>query len=70
MTTPNNKPSADSKRKVTKRPKSKDALPLSTWILLIISFSLLGYAIYSIQTRIIEAPVNNSEDKAKVTQAQ
>ncbi len=33
---------------------SNESLSLATWIMLIISFSLLGYALYIIQTRIIE----------------
>ncbi len=53
MKNPNDKQSTDVKRKLNKRRKSEDSLPLATWILLIISFSLLAYALYSIQTRII-----------------
>ncbi len=70
MKTPDNKPSSDTKFKLNKHLKSTDALPLPTWILLIISFTLLGYAIYSIQTRILEAPVETTIPKSSVTPVQ
>lgn len=54
MTTPNNQPSAHEKRILTTRPKEKESLPFATWVLLIISFTCLAYAIYTIQTRIIQ----------------
>ena len=53
MTTPNNQPSSKPEHQLTKRPKSKESLSFATWVLLIISFTLLGYALYIIQTRIL-----------------
>ncbi|WP_198330372.1 hypothetical protein [Psychrobacter cibarius] len=53
MTTLNNKPSSKPERQLNKRPKSKESLSFATWVLLIISFTLLAYALYIIQTRIL-----------------
>ena len=53
MTTLNNKPSSDSERQLNKRPKAKESLSFATSVLLIISFTLLAYALYSMQTRIV-----------------
>ena len=53
MTTPNNQPSSKSERQLNKRPKPKESLSFATWVLLIISFTLLAYALYIIQTRIL-----------------
>ncbi|MBB3107623.1 flagellar basal body-associated protein FliL [Psychrobacter luti] len=56
MKTPNNQLSAnDKQRKLTKQPKAKESLSFATWVLLIISFTLLAYAIYTIKTRILES---------------
>lgn len=49
MTTPNNKSSFESKHR---QPKESESLSFATWVLLIISFTLLAYAIYAIQSRI------------------
>ncbi|WP_350562525.1 hypothetical protein [Psychrobacter sp. CAL346-MNA-CIBAN-0220] len=70
MTTPNNKPSSDSERQLNKRPKPKESLSFATWVLLIISFTLLAYAIYTIQTRVLEAPAETSKLGSNVTQMQ
>ena len=64
-TTPNNKPSSESKHK-----KTKESLSFATWVLLIISFTLLAYALYTIQTRIIEAPAETSKRGGNVTQVE
>ena len=53
MTTLNNKPSSKPERQLDKRPKAKESLSFATWVLLIISFTLLAYALYIIQTRIL-----------------
>ncbi len=53
MTIPNNQPSSKPERPLNKRPKAKESLSFATWVLLIISFTLLGYALYVIQTRIL-----------------
>lgn len=58
MTTPNNQPSAHEKRILTKRYKQKESLPFATWVLLIFSFTCLAYAIYTIQTRIVQPAVD------------
>lgn len=55
MTTPNNQPSAHEKHKLNKHRKEKESLSFATWVLLIISFSLLIYAIYTIKTRIVNS---------------
>ena len=58
MTTPNNQPSVHEKRKLTKHPKAKESLSFATWVLLIISFTCLAYAIYTIQTRIVKPAID------------
>lgn len=58
MTTPNNQPTAHKKRILTKRPKEKESLSFATWVLLIISFTCLAYAIYTIQTRIVKPTID------------
>lgn len=68
MKNPDDKLSTDSKR--NKRPKPEGSLSFATWILLIISFSLLAYALYSIQTRIVEKPAKTKAPKSSITQEQ
>jgi len=58
MTTSNNQPSVHEKRKLIKQPKAKESLPFATWVLLIISFTCLAYAIYTIQTRIVKSAID------------
>lgn len=58
MTTPNNQPTAHKKRILTKRPKEKESLSFAPWVLLIISFTCLAYAIYTIQMRIVQSAVD------------
>ena len=65
MKTSNNKPSSGSERhlnteshlniahQLNKSPKPKESLSFATWVLLIISFTLLAYAIYTIQARVV-----------------
>ena len=64
MTTPNNQPSAHEKRKLTKQRKEKESLSFATWVLLIISFTCLAYAIYTIQTRIVKPAIDTGNAKA------
>lgn len=64
MTTPNNQPSAHEKHKLTKHRKEKESLSFATWILLIISFTCLAYAIYTIQTRIVKPAIDTGNAKA------
>ena len=64
MTTPNNQPSTHEKRKLTKQPKAKESLSFATWVLLIISFTCLAYAIYTIQTRIVKPAIDTGNAKA------
>lgn len=58
MTTPNNQPIPKKKPILTKRSKANQSLPFATWVLLIISFTLLAYAIYTIQTRILQPAID------------
>ena len=63
MTVSNHKPSTDAKRnKLSKRSNANERLSFATWILLIISFALLGYALYLIQTRILDTNINNIDN--------
>ncbi len=63
MTVFNHKPSTDAKRdKLTKRSSANEKLSFATWVLLIISFVLLGYALYVIQTRILDTNIDNSDN--------
>ena len=64
MTTPNNQPSVHEKRKLTKHPKAKESLSFATWVLLIISFTCLAYAIYTIQTRIVKPAIDTGTAKS------
>ena len=69
MSVSNNKSSADNKRnKLSKRPNSNDKLSFATWVLLIISFTLLGYALYVIQSRILETNIDNTKATPTVIQ--
>lgn len=70
MTTPDNKSSAEASDAISKHPKQKQPIGMSTWILLIISFTALAFAVYSIQTRIIEEPVETITREGVVTQIQ
>ncbi|WLP95051.1 hypothetical protein [Psychrobacter sp. M13] len=69
MTVPNQKPSTDTKRnKLSKRSNANERLSFETWVLLIISFALLGYALYVIQTRILDTNIDNIQATPTVTQ--
>ncbi len=69
MSVSNNKSTTSNKRnKLSKRPKSNDRLSFATWVLLIISFTLLGYALYVIQTRILETNIDNAKVTTSVIQ--
>jgi flagellar basal body-associated protein FliL len=71
MTTPNNKSSSGSEHQLNKSPKPKKSLSFSTWILLIISFTLLAYALYTIQTRVVlEVPAETNQSVGDVIQMQ
>ena len=60
MTTSNNQPSAHEKQKLTKHPKAKGSLSFATWVLLVLSFTLFAYAIYTIKTRILESDTDRA----------
>ena len=63
MTVSNHKPSTDAKRnKLSKRSNANERLSFATWVLLIISFALLGYALYVIQTRILDTNIDNIDN--------
>lgn len=63
MTVSNHKPSTDTKRnKLSKRSNANERLSFATWVLLIISFALLGYALYVIQTRILDTNIDNIDN--------
>ena len=63
MTVSNHKPSTDAKRnKLSKRSNANQRLSFATWVLLIISFALLGYALYVIQTRILDTNIDNVDN--------
>ncbi len=75
MTVSNHKPTTEAKRnKLSKRSNANERLSFATWVLLIISFALLGYALYVIQARILDANIdgidniNNSQATPTVTQ--
>lgn len=65
MTTPNNQPSVHEKRKLTKHRKENESLSFATWVLLIISFTCLAYAIYTIQTRIVKPAIDTGDAAAQ-----
>lgn len=72
MTTPDNQPSTNSNEILSKHPKSKQKQPIgmATWILLFISFIALAFAVYTIQTRIIDEPIETITREGVVTQIQ
>lgn len=55
---------------LSKQPKPKQPIGMTTWILLIISFSALAFAIYSIQNRMDETPIETITREGVVTQIQ
>ncbi len=62
MTVSNNQsPNDDKRSKLGKRPKFKERLSFATWILLIISFTLLGYALYVIDTRVLATDADTAK---------
>ena len=75
MTVSNHKPTTEAKRnKLSKRSNANERLSFATWVLLIISFALLGYALYVIQARILDTNIDgidnisNSQATPTVTQ--
>ena len=60
MTTSNNQQFAHKNRKLTKHPKAKGSLSFATWVLLILSFTLFAYALYTIKTRILESDTDRA----------
>ncbi|MBO1529993.1 DUF4230 domain-containing protein [Psychrobacter sp. F1192] len=70
MTTPNHQPSTDSQDILSKRPKPKPSIGVATWLLLILSFTALAFAVYTIQTRTVEEPVETITREGVVTQIQ
>ncbi|TXD98523.1 DUF4230 domain-containing protein [Psychrobacter frigidicola] len=67
MKTPDNRTSNDV---LNKQPKPKQPVAMSTWILLLLSFSALAYSLYSIQNRTVEEPVETITREGVVTQIQ
>lgn len=71
MTTPDNRtPTNASDNNISKRPKPKQPIGMATWILLIISFTALAFAVYTIQNRIVEEPIETITREGVVTQIQ
>jgi hypothetical protein len=70
MTTPDKRTAAESNGNLNKRLKPKQPIGFATWVLLIISFSALAFAVYSIQSRIVEEPIETITREGVVTQIQ
>ncbi|WP_350562527.1 DUF4230 domain-containing protein [Psychrobacter sp. CAL346-MNA-CIBAN-0220] len=70
MTTPDQRPPADSSGIISKSPKSKQPFAMTPWILLIISFAALAFAVYTIQNRVEEQPIETITRDGVVTQIQ
>lgn len=71
MTTSDNRtPTNASDNNISKRPKPKQPIGMATWILLIISFTALAFAVYTIQNRIVEEPIETITREGVVTQIQ
>lgn len=72
MTTPDNQPPINPDETLSKRPKpkQKQSIGIATWILLILSFTALAFAVYTIQTRIIDEPIETITREGVVTQIQ
>ena len=70
MTTSDNRTSNNARDNISKRPKPKQPIGMATWILLIISFTALAFAVYTIQDRIVEEPIETITREGVVTQIQ
>lgn len=72
MTTPDNQPPINPDETLSKhpKPKQKQSIGMATWILLILSFTALAFAVYTIQTRIIDEPIETITREGVVTQIQ
>ncbi|OLF35928.1 MULTISPECIES: DUF4230 domain-containing protein [unclassified Psychrobacter] len=70
MTTSNNRTPNNARDNMSKRPKPKQPTGIATWILLIISFMALAFAIYTINDRTVEEPIETITREGVVTQIQ
>ncbi len=70
MTTSDNRTPNNARDNISKRPKPKQPIGMATWILLIISFTALAFAVYTIQDRIVEEPIETITREGVVTQIQ
>ena len=70
MTTPNKGSNSDSTAELSKQPKQKQKVALSTWLVLLLSFAALAYSVYSMQNREVEEPIETITRDGVVTQIQ
>ncbi len=70
MTSPNNKPSTDRDGTLSKSPKPKKPIAMMSWLLLIIGFAALAFAIYVAQNATEEEPIETITREGVVTQIQ
>jgi hypothetical protein len=70
MKTSDNRTPAEPSAASNKTSQSKQPVGRTSWILLIISFAALAFAIYSIQDRMEEAPIETITREGVVTQIQ
>lgn len=69
MATPDNRPNAGNNL-LSKHPKPKQSIGMATWILLIISLFALAFAIYSMQSRTVEEPIETITREGVISQIQ
>jgi len=70
MTTSDNRTPNNASDNISKRPKPKQPTGIATWILLIISFMALAFAVYTINDRTVEEPIETITREGVVTQIQ
>ncbi|MEN2752324.1 DUF4230 domain-containing protein [Psychrobacter sp. FBL11] len=70
MTTSDNRTPNNARDNISKRPKPKQPTGIATWILLIISFTALAFAVYTINDRTVEEPIETVTREGVVTQIQ
>ncbi|MGM8898860.1 MULTISPECIES: DUF4230 domain-containing protein [unclassified Psychrobacter] len=70
MTTSDNRTPSNARDNISKRPKPKQPTGIATWILLIISFTALAFAVYTINERTVEEPIETVTREGVVTQIQ
>lgn len=70
MTPPNKSSNTDSTVELSKQPKQKQKVALSTWLVLLLSFAALAYSVYSMQHQATKEAIETITRDGVVTQIQ